>query len=94
MKRKLTKRELQRLKAAHNKAFEAEKKLSEQVEKLQNTIIEITGIEGNVDYLSGDGFGFTPTENNDTHIGLDELISLAEEGKIIDLEIILSNLFL
>ena len=46
-------------------------------------INDFTGVEGNCDYLPGDGFGFTPISNNNTHIPLDYLIKFAEKGQDI-----------
>ena len=47
---------------------------------IASLIEDFTGVVGYVDHLQGDGFGFTPKTNNDTHIPLSELIGIAKKG--------------
>lgn len=89
---KLTKRQIQRIKTAQKRARRAESIFSGETNMLARTIIEITGVDGYVDYLDGDGFGFTPVSNNDTHITIDKLIQLADDGEDITEDVILDNL--
>ena len=89
---KLTKRQIQKLKASLKRANKAEQIFANEMQDLTSIITQITGVEGNVDYLSGDGFGFTPLSNNDTHIIIEKLIDIAEDGKEITEEVILDNL--
>lgn len=91
---KLTKRQTQKIRTAHKKALNAENLYSLAMQDLCDTISGITGVEGNVDYLQGDGFGFTPEVNNDTHIPIDLLIDFAEKEKDINIDLILNNLSL
>ena len=77
---KPTKRQIHKLKTALRKAEKAEELLHTATSQLCELIIESTGLEGNVDHLTGDGFGFTPASNDRTHIAVDELIKLAESG--------------
>jgi hypothetical protein len=91
---KLTNLEITQIKAAYKRAFELENKAQCAEQSLSNLITRVTGIDGFVDLLSGDGFGFTPASNNDTHIYIPDLIKLAEQGKDITEELILSNLSL
>lgn len=88
----MKKSEVNKLKTALKKANKLENELSGQVGKIASIIKDATGIEGNVDFLAGDGFGFTPISNDDTHVGIDEIIKWAENGKIITEEFILDRL--
>lgn len=86
---KLTKRQIQKLKTAFKNAEKAESMFASATGNLASVIIDITGVNGHVGHLAGDGFGFTPESNNDTHIGIDKLIELAEQGiEITEAEII------
>ena len=87
----LSKAQINKIKKAWRKARIAEGKASLAADHLKDVIVEITNVDGNVDQLLGDGFGFTPLSNNDTHIGIRELIELAENGNDITEELILSN---
>lgn len=89
---KLTKRQIQKIKTALKQAEKAEKMLSGATGNLAYVIIEATGVDGNVDYLPGDGFGFTPLSNDDTHIIIEHLIEMAEDGIEITETVILDNL--
>ena len=60
--------------------------------EIAKIIQETTGVIGNVDLLAGDGFGFTPESNNDTHVGVDDIIKWAENGEEITEELILDRL--
>ncbi len=88
----LTKKQINALKKENKKAEIAERKLSMATQGLSMLILEFTGIEGECDLLKGDGFGFTPQSNNDTHIPIDHLIKHAENGIDITEDFILSNL--
>lgn len=90
---KLTKRQIQRIKSAHKKAIKACVKFSISTQNLSQIIVEEIGIDGNVDYLAGDGFGFAP-EPKDVHISVKDLIQFAENGTDITKDLILSNLHL
>ena len=89
---KLTKKQINALKKEHKKAEIAERKLSMATQGLSMLIQEFTAIEGECDLLQGDGFGFTPHSNNDTHIPIDDLIKHAENGVDITEDFILKNL--
>ena len=78
---KLKKREIQKIKAAHKKAINAKNVLENAIGSLNSVIIETTNVSGNVDYLTGHGFGFTLlSDYDDTHIPIDTLIKLSEDG--------------
>ena len=89
---KLTKRQIQKIKTALFKAEKAENMFSVATGNLASVIIEATGVNGNVDYLYGDGFGFTPVSNDDIHIIIEHLINMAEDGIEITEAVILDNL--
>jgi len=86
------KSEINKLRIALKKASKLENELAGQMGKIASIIFDATGIEGHVDFLAGDGFGFTPESNNDTHVGIDELIKWAENGEQITEELILDRL--
>ena len=88
----MEKSEIRKLKAALNKAEQLESRLLSQMGEIAKIIQETTGVVGNVDLLAGDGFGFTPESNNDTHVGVDEIIKWAENGEEITEELILDRL--
>lgn len=88
----LTKKQIRELKKELKKAELAERKLSMATQRISMLISDFTGIEGECDLLMGDGFGFTPHSNNDTHIPVDALIKQAENGQDITEEFILRNL--
>jgi hypothetical protein len=79
------KKELEKAKSLQSQLYSKEKQLAD-------LIGEFTGVKGNVDFLTGDGFGFTPLSNDDTHVGIDEIIKWAEEGEIITEELIIERL--
>lgn len=83
--------DIKRLKKALKQAHYLENKLTSAIGEIASIIEESTGIVGYVDYLAGDGFGFTPQSNNDTHVGIDEIIKWAEEGEMITEELILDR---
>ena len=89
---KLTKRQIQRIKSALKQAEKAESLLAGATGKLASVIIDATGVDGHVDFLMGDGFGFTPISNNETHIIIGHLIKMAENGQEITESVILDNL--
>jgi len=89
---KLTKIQVQKIKKALKRAELAENSLAEARLSLASVIIEATGVDGNVDHLQGDGFGFTPLSNDDTHIIIEHLIKMGEDGIDITEEVILDNL--
>lgn len=91
---KLTKKQIHKLRAANGRAVRAENKMDSATANLASVIIEITNGDGNVDFMAGDGFGFTPISNNDTHISIDDLIKLAENGIDITEDEILKHLSL
>lgn len=89
---KLTKRQIARIKAQHNKTSKAMAKALGDAEVLATIISEYTGVEGEIDFLAGDGFGFTPNSSNDTHVSIDFIIKEALSGKDITEKLILDNL--
>lgn len=89
---KITKSQIQKIKAALRKAEKAENMLSIATGHLASVIIDATGVDGYVDHLISDGFGFTPISNNDTHIIIEHLIKMAENGEEITEAVILDNL--
>jgi len=89
---KLNKEQINKIKKAHKNVEDLENKLSGAIGNLASIITDITNIEGNVDFLQGDGFGFTPRLNNNTHITIEKLIDLAEKGVDITEGEILNNL--
>lgn len=88
----LSKKQIQQLKIANKKAEGLESKLSIAKQTIASLIEDFTGVEGECDFLQGDGFGFTPMSNNDTHIPIDHLIEHAEKGQDITEDFILRNL--
>jgi hypothetical protein len=91
---KLTKEQIKAIDNAHKKALKANIAMEIATQSLSAIITETLGIEGNCDYLTGDGFGFTPISNDDTHIPIDDLIQFAKNGDDITEEFILDNLSL
>jgi len=89
---KLTKRQIQKIKTAHKQAVNAENMLASATGQLASVIIDATGVDGYVDHSPGDSFGFTPISNNDTHIIIEHLIKIAENGEEITEAVILDNL--
>lgn len=89
---KFTNEDIKRLKKALRQAEIFEVKSQLATKELASIITGITGITGSVDYLSGDGHGFTPASNDDTHIPIDHLIKAAKDGIDITEEYILDNL--
>lgn len=87
----LSKAQTSHIKKAWRKAEIAEKRAVLAAEMLREVIVNIINLPGNVDYLSGDGFGFTPLSNDETHIAISDLIELAENGNDITEDFILSN---
>ena len=88
----LTKSQITKIKREHDKAKIAENKLSSAMQGIAMLIHDFTNIEGVCDLLPGDGFGFTPISNGDTHIPVEHLIEHAEQGKDITEDFILNNL--
>lgn len=80
---KPTKEQIKLLEKAHRNARVLENKLRGAEGLLALLIKEMTGVEGYCDYLPGDGFGFTPASNNETHIPVGDLIQLAKNGEDI-----------
>ncbi|OFY43982.1 MAG: hypothetical protein A2X18_07585 [Bacteroidetes bacterium GWF2_40_14] len=91
---KLSKFQIVQIDVAHDRAVDLENEAQGAAQALSNLITKITGIDGFVDHLQGDGFGFTPASNNDTHIYIPDLIKLAEQGEDITEKLILNNLSL
>jgi hypothetical protein len=90
----LTERQIKKIKDAWIKAERAEHKAHAAAEKLRKAIVKATGVDGQVDYMAGDGHGFTPAINDDTHIYIGDLIKMAEDGEDITEELILDSLAL
>lgn len=88
----LTKQQIRKIEYAWQQAQNAQDIADEKTKVLNSVIVEITGIKGSTDYLMGDGFGFTPKSNDDTHIYLGDLLDFAKEGASITEEFILDNL--
>jgi len=76
----LTKKQIRTLQLALRKANKLESQSQMAAQNITSFIEDFTGVIGFVDYLPGDGFGFTPETNNDTHIPISELIQIAKEG--------------
>jgi hypothetical protein len=89
---KFTKRQIIKLRKALDEANYFERKSQESAKDLAELITELTKVNGFVDYLQGDGFGFTPQSNNDTHILISDLIKHFEMGYDITEKFILDNL--
>ena len=87
----MKKNEISRLKTALKKANRLENQLAGQIGIMARMIEDSTGVVGNIDLLAGDGFGFTPESNDDTHVGIDEIIKWAENGEIITEQLILDR---
>ena len=85
----MKKSEINKLKTALKKAEKLENELAGQVGKIASLIQDFTGVVGCVNFLPGDGFGFTPESDNDTHVGVDDIIKWAENGEKITEELIL-----
>lgn len=76
----LTKEQIKKLEKSLKKAQKYEIKAQNEARNIASLIEEFTGVVGYVDYLAGDGFGFTPESNDDTHVGIDDIIKLAKQG--------------
>ena len=87
----LNKKQITRIENAFLKAENLQNKAQIASGRLCKIIEEETGIKGNVDYLQGDGHGFTPESNDDVHIWIPDLIRLAKDGKDIDEELMYAN---
>lgn len=87
----LTKQQIKALKKEHAKAEKAANLMASAEQGMACLIEEFTGIVGFCDHLQGDGFGFTPESNNDTHIPIDHLLKHAENGIDITEEFINKN---
>jgi len=89
---KLTKEQIKQLEKLHKKADKTENLSQQLAGALAAFISENTGVVGNVDYLQGDGFGFTPLSNDNTHVSIDYIIKKAKEGVDITEQLILDHL--
>ena len=89
---KLTKRQINKIKSALKDAVKAENRMAGAIDYLNSVIVDNTGIDGNVDFLQGDGFGFTPAINGDVHICVSTLIELASSKHDITEQFICDNL--
>ena len=76
----LTKEQIKKLRLALRKANKLKCQSQMAAQHISSLIEEFTGVAGCVDHLPGDGFGFTPETNMDTHIPISELIQIAKEG--------------
>jgi superfamily I DNA/RNA helicase len=88
----MKKNQILKLKQALKKAQKFENQAQMAAQTLAALIEEFTGVIGSVDHLQGDGFGFTPESNNDTHVGIDEIIKWALNGEEITEQLILDRL--
>jgi hypothetical protein len=88
----LTKQQIRKIEHAWYQAQKAENIAREKMAELETVIVETLKIKGSADYLMGDGFGFTPESNDDTHIYLADLIEFAKNGEDITEDFILDNL--
>jgi len=89
----LNKEQIKLIEKLHKKAKKAELKARLAEYELGNAISESTGVSGVVNYLPGDGHGFTPESVNDTHIGIDLLIKSAKDGININEDFVVDNLY-
>lgn len=88
----MKKSELTGLKRAFKRANDTEIAAQVAAQDLCQRIVEVTGVAGFVDHLQGDGFGFTPEANDDTHVPVDFIIDkLAADGECTE-EWMLKNL--
>jgi hypothetical protein len=88
----LTKQQIRKIEYAWQQAQKAQDIAEQKANDLKIAIVETLGIKGHVDYFPGDGLGFTPESNNDTHIYIGHLIDLAKDGTDITENFILDNL--
>lgn len=91
---KLTKTQIKSLEKALKKAQDLENKSQIAAQNIASLIQDYIGIEGAVDHLQGDGFGFTPASDDRTHISIELLIESAKSGIDITKDFILDNLSL
>lgn len=91
---KANKKDIIKLQRLLKNADLAELKSQNAQSALAGHIIDMFGVDGFIDHLQGDGMGFTPSSNNDTHVGVSELIEAAKQGIDITEEWMLSNLTL
>lgn len=89
---KLSMQQINRIEKALKKANKLERQSQLAAQNIASIILEFTGVDGFVDYLQSDGFGFTTSSNNYTHIGIRKLIEDAKNGIDITEEYILDNL--
>jgi hypothetical protein len=85
-------KDIEKIEVALRKANKAELKFQSAAIELADIIQSIIQVEGHVDHLQGDGFGFTPKIDNDIHIHISDLIKAAKDGEDINEEYILDNL--
>ncbi|MDY3528883.1 hypothetical protein PG593_03695 [Riemerella anatipestifer] len=88
----LTKEQIKELKKANSKAMKAENALSLALQEIGMLIEDFTEIEGHCSFLTGDGVGFNPNSEKNTHIPIDTLIKEAEKGTDITLDYVMKNL--
>lgn len=88
----LSKKQICELKKGLKKAKLAEIKLSMATQSISMLISKFTGIEGECDLLTGDGFGFMPRSGDYVHIPVVDLIKHAEKGQDITEDFVLQNL--
>lgn len=90
---KLTKVQINKIKTAQDQANKAEFKANILRQYLADVISKALLIDGDVDYLPGDGFGFSiEGVGKNTHITIDKIIELGENGEDINGKVILDNL--
>ena len=87
----LTKKQISEIERWHKKAKKAQSDLSIATQGIAISIQDFTGVDGECDLLQGDGFGFTPLSNNDTHIPIDHFIQHAKNKIDITADFINSN---
>ncbi|MDY3521327.1 hypothetical protein PG614_02440 [Riemerella anatipestifer] len=88
----LNKKQIKELKKANSKAMKAENALSSALQEIGMLIEDFTEIEGHCSFLTGDGVGFNPNSERNTHIPIDTLIEDAEKGVDINRDYVLENL--
>ncbi|MDY3528886.1 hypothetical protein PG593_03710 [Riemerella anatipestifer] len=88
----LNKQQIKALKKANSKAMKAENALSSALQGVAMLIEDFTEIEGECSFLAGDGVGFNPNSERNTHIPIDRLIKEAEKGTDITLDYVMKNL--
>lgn len=91
---KATKVQIRKVKSIYKKAKKAQLLAEGLAGDLAAAINDITELDGHVDHLSGDGFGYSPSDDDDIHISIDKAIGLLDSGEELNEESVRKNMSL